>query len=109
MTISVGMSLDNRGSRLTRRDVTDLAAASEQLAVVANQISSSGVKWAAAAIQLLIAANNVVMRIQTKGAAAFERYLQKHPFQTPQNVPAEVNAGGDANQAPKSNSDEPEA
>jgi hypothetical protein len=102
------MSLDNRGSRLTRRDVTDLAAASEQLAVVANQISSSGVKWAAAAIQLLIAANNVVMRIHTKGSAAFARYLEKHPSQTPQDAPAGAELVSVQDQAPKSEPGEQE-
>src|ERR1700726_1819008 len=81
------MSLDNRGSRLTRRDVTELAAASEQLALAANHIRGSGVRWAELVVNMLISANNTIVRIQNKGAAAFARYLEKHPPETPQEEP----------------------
>jgi hypothetical protein len=71
------MSMDNRGARLSRRDVVDLAQASEQLAVVSGMIRSSGVKWAEVSVNLLIVANQTVVRIQQKGAGAFARYLEK--------------------------------
>jgi len=81
------MSVDNRGARLTRRDVTELAAASEQLVVAANTIRSMGPKWGESVVNLLIAANLVIERIQNKGAAAFARYLQKHGTQGAQDAP----------------------
>jgi hypothetical protein len=102
------MSIDSYGAKLTKRDVTELAQASEQLVVVADMIRMSGVKWAEVAVNLLIVVNNTVVRIQTKGAAAFGRYLQKHPLETPKEEPAEAKPGEGANQAPKSTSDEPE-
>jgi hypothetical protein len=102
------MSIDSYGAKLTKRDVTELAQASEQLVVVADMIRISGVKWAEVAVNLLIVVNNTVVRIQTKGARAFARYLEKHPSQKPQDAPAEPNPGEDANQAPKSIPDEPE-
>jgi len=67
------MSIDSYGAKLTKRDVTELAQASEQLVVVADMIRLSGVKWAEVAVNLLIVVNNTVVRIQTKGAAAFAR------------------------------------
>src|ERR1700687_4797823 len=81
------MSMDSYGAKLTKRDVTELAQASEQLVVVADMIRMSGVKWAEVAVNLLIVVNNTVVRIQTKGAAAFARYLEKHPSQKPQEEP----------------------
>jgi len=81
------MGLDSYGAKLTRRDVTDLAAASEQLVVVADQVRGSGVRWGETAVNLLIVANNTVVRIQNKGAAAFARYLERHSPQTAQDPP----------------------
>ncbi len=81
------MSIDSHGARLTRRDVTELATASEQLAVVAQTIRSGGVKWGEAAVNLLIAANTTIERIQNKGAAVFARYLAKHGQQSPAEPP----------------------
>jgi hypothetical protein len=72
------MAMDSYGAKLTQRDVVDLAQASTNMAVVAETIRSSGVKWADATINLLLIANNSVVRIQNKGAAAFARYLEKH-------------------------------
>ena len=72
------MSLDSHGARLTRRDVQELAAASEQLAVVAQTIRDMGPKWGEAVVNLLIAVNVTIERIQNKGAATFARYLEKH-------------------------------
>src|ERR1700681_1497150 len=80
------MSIDSYGAKLTKRDVTELAQASEQLVVVADTIRMSGVKWGEVAVNLLIVVNNTVVRIQTKGAAAFARYLEKHPLEMPQDA-----------------------
>jgi len=71
------MSIDSHGARLSRRDVVELATSSEQLAVVSGMIRSSGVKWGEVAVNLLIVVNNNVVRIQSKGARAFARYLEK--------------------------------
>lgn len=81
------MSMDNRGARLTRRDVVELAQASEQLAVVSGMIRSSGVKWAEVSVNLLIVVNNTVVRLQQKGAGAFARYLAKHGPETQEDDP----------------------
>jgi len=81
------MSLDNRGARLSRRDVVELAQASEQLAVVSGMIRSSGVKWAEVSVNLLIVVNQTVVRIQQKGASAFARYLAKHGPETREEEP----------------------
>jgi hypothetical protein len=102
------MAIDSYGAKITRRDVTELATASEQLAAVSRLINSSGVKWADAATQLLISANNVIVRIQNKGAAAFARYLQKHPPETPQAAAAGEIPGERANQGEKIDSGEAE-
>lgn len=96
------MGLDSYGAKLTRRDVTDLATASEQLVVVADQIRSSGVRWGETAVNLLIVVNNTVVRIQQKGAGAFARYLERHPLQKPQDAPAGEISGDDAVPARKS-------
>jgi hypothetical protein len=102
------MGLDSYGAKLTRRDVAELATASEQLAVVAEQIRGSGVRWGGISINLLIVVNNTIVRIQNKGAAAFARYLERHPLQKPQDEPAELKPGEDANPVRKSNQDEEE-
>lgn len=94
------MSIDSHAARVTRRDVTDLAVASEQLVVAADTIRRMKPNWGEAVVNLLIAANLTIERIQNKGAAAFARYLQKHGPQSPQDVPEAAAAGEDANQAP---------
>jgi hypothetical protein len=81
------VSIDNRGTHVTRRDVVELAQASEQLAVVSNMIRSSGVKWGEVAVNLLIVVNNTVLRIQSKGARSFARYLERHPPETARDEP----------------------
>jgi hypothetical protein len=80
------MSIDSHGSRLSRRDVTELATASEQLAVAAETIRRMRPAWGESVVNLLIAANLVIERIQNKGAATFARYLQKHGPQMPQDA-----------------------
>ena len=97
------------GARLGEQDVIDLNRASDKLAVVADQIKRANPTWAGAAVQLLIEANDVIVRIQTKGARAFARYLEKHGLQSAQDAPEISAAGDDADQGPKSRRDEPEA
>ena len=75
------MSLDSHAARVTRRDVDDLAQASELLAVAARTIRDMGPKWGEAVVNLLIVANNTIERMQNKGARAFARYLEKHGMQ----------------------------
>ena len=58
--------------------MTDLATASEQLAVAAQTIRNMHPAWGEAVVNLIIAVNVVVVRIQNKGAEAYARYLQKH-------------------------------
>jgi len=60
------------------RDVADLANASAQLVEVANTINRANPVWANAAVQVLIAVNQVIERLQQKGAATYARYLEKH-------------------------------
>jgi hypothetical protein len=102
------MSLDNRGARLSRRDVVELAQASEQLAVVCGMIRSSGVKWAEVSVNLLIVVNQTVVRLQQKGAGAFARYLEKHPPQSPGAASAGVELVSVQDQAPQSRPGEDE-
>src|SRR3981189_3289533 len=85
--IGVCMSIDSYGAKLTRKDVVALAEASEQLAVVSNHIRGSGVRWGEVAVNLLIVVNNTVVRLQSKGAAAFARYLEKHGPETAEDEP----------------------
>ena len=94
--------MDSYGAKLTQRDVVDLAQASTNMAVVAETIRSSGVKWADATINLLLIANNSVVRIQNKGAAAFARYLEKHPPKSREAPAAEPIPAEDANQVDQS-------
>jgi hypothetical protein len=100
------MSMDSYGAKLTQRDVVDLAQASTNMAVVAETIRSSGVRWADATINLLLIANNSVVRIQNKGAAAFARYLEKHPPKSPDAAAAKPIPDQDANQVAKSTTGE---
>ncbi|HVI11024.1 MAG TPA: hypothetical protein VND65_22250 [Candidatus Binatia bacterium] len=58
--------------------MTDLATASEQLAVAAQTIRNMHPAWGEAVVNLIIAVNAVVVRIQNKGAEAYARYLEKH-------------------------------
>lgn len=86
------MGMAQRGARLSLSDVRDLDQASQQLVVVADTIRQMGPKWGEAAVNLLIAANLVIVRIQNKGAAAFARYLDKHGPQKPQDASAKTPA-----------------
>jgi hypothetical protein len=102
------MSIDQYGARLTRRDVTELAGASEKLAVAAATIRAIGPKWGESVVNNLIAANLVIERVQNKGAACFARYLEKRGLNRPVEAPAAVNPGGDANQVGESIPGKPE-
>ena len=94
------MSLDSHGARLTRRDVQELASASDQLAVAAETIRSMGPKWGEAVVNLLIAVNVTIERIQNKGAATFARYLEKHGPQGAQDASETAAAAAIADQEP---------
>lgn len=72
------MQLGCRGARISQRDIRELNDASERLALVANMIKRSHPAWMDDAIQLLIQANEVVVRIQNRGARVFQRYIEKH-------------------------------
>lgn len=87
------MSIDSHAARITRRDVVDLAAASEQLAIAAQTIRRANPTWGEAVVNLLIPANATITRLQNKGAAAFARYLEKHGLQKPQDASQEPPAG----------------
>ena len=80
------MSIDSHAARVTRRDVVDLGTASEQLAVAADTIRRMRPAWGEAVVNLLIAVNVTIERLQNKGAAAFARYLEKHGAQSPQDA-----------------------
>src|SRR5882672_1745750 len=94
------MSLDSHGARLTRRDVQELAAASEQLAVAAETIRGMGPKWGEAVVNLLIAVNVTIERIQNKGAATFARYLEKNRPQGAQDLSDEPIVAQDLSDEP---------
>lgn len=100
------MSVYSHGARLSAQDVTDLGIASGRLAAVADQIKRANPGWAAPVVQLLIEANDVIVRIQNKGAAAFSRYLEKHGLQKPQDASQESPAGEIAPEAPNAIRDE---
>ena len=66
------------GARISKRDIVDLNQASEALATAAHTIQRINPQWGESVVALLIEANNTVVRIQQKGAAAFARYLERH-------------------------------
>lgn len=66
------------GARLSKRDIIDLNEASEALATAAETIKRINPAWSGPVISLLIQANDVIVRVQHKGAAAFARYLERH-------------------------------
>ena len=79
------------GPRLGRRDIGDLDAASEALKAVADVIQRANPTWTAAAINALITANDIVMRIHDKGARRIARYLEEHGAEMAQ---PDTDAGG---------------
>ena len=68
-------------ARITMRDIEELNRASEDLFAVSEMIKRANPTWRDGAIGLLVRANDTVVRVQNKGAAAFSRYLQKHGTQ----------------------------
>jgi len=94
------MGMHQSGARLSERDVRDLEIASQRLAAVADQVKRANPTWAAAVVQLLIEANDVIVRLQNKGAAAFARYLEKHGIGKPQDASEIPSAGEPSNQEP---------
>ena len=96
----------NGAARLTFRDVSDLNYASEALAAAAEQIRRANPGWAPAVVQLLIQANDTVVRIQNKGAGAFARWYEKHGVKPPGADAGELNSSESPNQAPEARHDE---
>ena len=103
------MSIDSHAARVTRRDVVDLATASDQLAVAADTIRRMRPAWGEAVVNLLIAVNATIERLQNKGAAAFARYLEKHGAQSSQDASENETLGDSSNPERKTPTDEPEA
>lgn len=80
------------GARIAFKDVVDLNTASEALAAVAEQVKRANPGWAPAVVQLLIQANTVIVRIQTKGAKAFASFYEKHGVKMPEPDAGELNS-----------------
>lgn len=70
--------MHSSAARITIKDIADLNQASEQLAAAAQTIQRVNPTWGAGVVRLLISANDVVVRVQQKGARAFASYLEKH-------------------------------
>jgi hypothetical protein len=87
------------GARLSVRDVAELNEASEALAAVAEQIKRVNPGWAPAAVQLLIQANETIVRIQNKGARAYAAWLERHGTQPAAAGADDLNASDESNQA----------
>jgi hypothetical protein len=99
------MRLLNGAARLTLRDVSDLNYASEALAAAAEQVKRANPGWGPAVVQLLIQANDTVVRLQNKGAGAFARYMEKRGMKPPGADAGELNSSESANQAPDARHD----
>jgi hypothetical protein len=80
------------GARLSQEDLTELNAASEHLAAAAAAIQRANPIWSQSVVQLLILANNTVVRLHAKGTATFARYLSKRGMQKPQDATEEPSA-----------------
>lgn len=102
------MSIDSHGARVTRRDVSDLNTASEQLAVAADTIRRMRPAWGEAVVNLLIAVNTTIARLQNKGAASFARYLERKGTQSPGDASQDPPAGDPSNPDRKTPPGEPE-
>ena len=82
------MGMHQSAARLSERDIADLEISSQRLAAAAGAIRRANPTWGEAVVQSLIEVNNVVVRIQEKGARAFARYLERHGTKKPQDAPA---------------------
>jgi len=82
------------GARISVRDLQEIDSASNRLAAVAAQVKRANPAWAPAVIELLIEANDVILRIQAKGAGTFARYLEKRGLQSTQDAPETAAAAG---------------
>jgi hypothetical protein len=65
------------GPRLSRRDIQELNRASNSLAAAAEVIQRANPAWAAGAINAIIVANDIVVRILDKGGRAVERFTAR--------------------------------
>lgn len=64
-------------AKLHPKDVAELHQASERLAIVANALKAAKYANGPALVQLLIEANNPIVRIMNKGAGAIARSLER--------------------------------
>ena len=87
------MGVYSYGARLSLADVVDLDAASTRLATAVGAIRRANPIWGDAVVQLIYEANEVVVRVQNKGALSFARYLEKHGLKEPQDAPGIPAAG----------------
>ena len=94
------------GARISVRDVHDLNDASEALATAADTIKRINPSWSGTVIALLIRANETIVRIQNKGAAAFARYLERHGVKEPLQATEAENQADDPNRDQEINSEE---
>jgi hypothetical protein len=70
-------SVHSNAARISVGDVNRLNDASEALFAVAEMIKRVNPPWKDGAINLLIRANEQIVRVQQKGARAFQRYYAK--------------------------------
>ena len=80
------MVSSKHGARISETDLQQLDEASNHLAAAATTIQRAKPSWGDPVVQLLILANNTILRIRDKGAGAFARYLEKHGLQKTQDV-----------------------
>ena len=100
------MGWNQAGARLSRRDVQELNQASEALAAAAATIQQMRPQWAPGVIQLLVRANDVVVRVQNKGAEAFAKYLERHGVKEAPGEPEAAGAQDDPDQGEESQPEE---
>ena len=102
------MVSSKHGARISEADIQQLDEASNHLAAAATTIQRMKTSWGDPVVQLLILANNTILRMRDKGAGAFARYLGKHGLQTSQATPGEPPAGESSPNSPNSSPGEEE-
>lgn len=81
--MTVTMDLSGRGARISQRDIRELDAASDALAMAASIIKRDRPRCTDDVVGLLIKANETIERIKAKGAAALARYLERRGVTVP--------------------------
>lgn len=66
------------GPRLSQRDIKDLDKASQALAAAHETVARAKPHWYASVSNAIITANDVIVRIQERGARALARHVEKH-------------------------------